>query len=69
MECAKCILYGEIMELIDMKFESEELLALRARNEQRLDAAKTALGTKWVLHPANAPKKIPQAPVLVSKKR
>ena len=27
---------------------------LRARNEERLRAAKEAMGTKWLLHPNNA---------------
>ena len=55
--------------LIDMKLDNEELREIRARNEARVAIAKASMGTKWVLHPANAPKKIPQVPVLVNKKR
>lgn len=32
----------------------EQSAELRARNEERLKAAKEAMGTKWLLHPANA---------------
>ena len=34
-------------------FTDAELQALRERNEQRLLRAKTELGTKYLLHPAN----------------
>lgn len=55
--------------LIDMKLDTADLQELRARNEARTEIAKASMGTKWVLHPANSPKKIPQTPVLLSKKR
>lgn len=55
--------------LIDMKLDTEELREIRARNEARVAIAKASMGTKWVLHHANAPKKIPQNPVLFAKKR
>lgn len=32
----------------------EALTALRERNARRLEEAKLALGTKWILHPDNA---------------
>jgi hypothetical protein len=35
-----------------------DLPALRERNEERLNAAKEKLGTKWLLHPQNAARKM-----------
>lgn len=51
----------------NMTMTSDEIVALksldacnaelRARNEARITAAKEAMGTKYVLHPANSPSK------------
>jgi len=42
-----------------MEFEmTKELKELRERNEVRLREAKEKLGSKWLLHPSNAPKKV-----------
>ena len=41
-----------------MVITDEDIAALRQRNELRAQAAKEAMGTKWVLHKANAPKKL-----------
>ena len=51
----------------EFKLTSDEMDALQAidaknaelmaRNKERLDAVKLAMGTKYVLHPANSPKK------------
>jgi hypothetical protein len=35
----------------------ESMSELRERNEARVAALKEQMGRKWVLHPANAPKK------------
>lgn len=53
--------------MIEHQLTSDELLALRevdaknselrARNEARLAEAKAAMGTKYILHPANSPSK------------
>ena len=32
---------------------TKEMAELRARNEERLKAAKEQLGTKWILHPVH----------------
>lgn len=52
---------------MEHKLTSDEIFALRtidqrnaelrARNAERLATAKAALGTKYVLHPDNAPKR------------
>lgn len=47
----------ELTEMIKMT-DSQELIDLRKRNEERLAAAKAALGTKWLLHPENVRKRI-----------
>ena len=51
-----------------MKLNNEDLLALRERNEQRAAVAKAALGTKWIMHPANSPKHLEKTSVLPQKK-
>lgn len=53
---------------INMKLNNEDLLALRERNEQRAAVAKAALGTKWIMHPANSPKHLEKTSVLPQKK-
>lgn len=35
----------------------KQLAEIRERNAERLKIAKEKLGTKWVLHPANATKR------------
>ena len=47
----------EIIEMMKMT-DNQELIELRKRNEERLAAAKLALGTKWLLHPDNVRKRI-----------
>jgi hypothetical protein len=42
----------------------QDNLALRARNDVRLAAAKLALGDRYVLHPSHAPVKSAYTPVL-----
>lgn len=37
----------------------EQLRELRQRNERRAARARSALGTKWLLHPANRVKRKP----------
>lgn len=37
----------------------EQLRELRQRNERRVMRARAALGTKWLLHPANRVKRKP----------
>lgn len=39
----------------------DELMALRARNEERLKLAKEQLGEKWLLHPKNKVRKFKKA--------
>lgn len=41
-----------------MTITDEDLKALQERNEARALAAREAMGTKWVLHKANSPKKV-----------
>lgn len=41
------------MEIIERGYETQDLLELRKRNEERLRAAKEQLGTKYLLHPDN----------------
>lgn len=57
----------EMKAIVQRPIVSEELAALReidvlnaelrARNELRLAEVKIAMGTKYLLHPANAPKR------------
>jgi len=56
------------MELIYMNLDTPELMEIRARNEIRVAEAKAALGTKWVLHPSNSPKKQPRKRVTCKKR-
>ena len=41
-----------------MFITDDDIFALRQRNEMRIQAAKEAMGNKWILHKANAPKKL-----------
>lgn len=42
----------------------EQIQELRERNKLRMEAAKEKLGSLWVLHSANAPKKTPDYRIL-----
>lgn len=44
-------------ELIALRAIDAVNAELRARNEERLKAVKEAMGERYVLHPANSPKK------------
>ena len=44
-------------EILALRAIDERNAELRARNAERLALAKAALGTKYVLHPDNAPKR------------
>lgn len=52
---------SEILALREVDAKNAEL---RARNKERLVAAKAALGTKYLLHPDNAPEKTEYRAVL-----
>lgn len=41
-----------------MFITDDDLKSLRERNELRAQAAKEAMGTKWVCHKVNAPKRV-----------
>ena len=44
-------------ELLALRSLDERNQELRARNEARILEVKAAMGSKWVLHPSNAPAK------------
>lgn len=46
---------------------SPEILALRERNEIRINTAKEELGNKWLLHPDNSKKRITKFKMKVRK--
>jgi len=45
-------------EMIIMREIDQETIELRERNQQRAEEAKLKMGKKFVLHPANSPRKI-----------
>lgn len=46
--------------------DSEEMKALRERNEQRAEQAKASLGRRWLCHPDNKVQKITRPNILDS---
>lgn len=55
---------SEEMISMDQMTNSEEMIELRKRNEERTRQFIESMGEKWVLHPSNAPKKINHVRVL-----
>lgn len=43
-----------------MQITDQQLQELRERNKQRLEEAKAKLGSKYLLHPANRTKRLPE---------
>lgn len=55
---------SEEMISMDQMSNSEEMIELRKRNEERTRKFIESMGEKWVLHPSNSPKKINHVRVL-----
>lgn len=49
---------------MDSMMTTDAMVELRNRNATRVKKLIKSMGTKWVLHPANSPKKIPDMRVL-----